>query len=129
MDAERTVIERWRSLATSYNAIAGRLDRALQEGHGLTLSEFETLERLVELGCDKQRMQEVSARMYLSQSALSRTVGRLEKQGLVERALCTADRRGIFVKITEAGQARHAAALATHRAIVADQLGADAALS
>jgi DNA-binding MarR family transcriptional regulator len=60
--------------------------------------------------------------MYLSQSALSRTVARLESNGLVERALCEADRRGIFVTVTPAGAQRHGEARATHLAILAEHL-------
>jgi DNA-binding MarR family transcriptional regulator len=60
--------------------------------------------------------------MYLSQSALSRTVARLEGSGLVERALCEADRRGIFVTVTDAGLQRHDQARATHLAILTEHL-------
>jgi DNA-binding MarR family transcriptional regulator len=68
-------------------------------------------------------MQELAAGMYLSQSALSRTVARLEKGGLVSRSLCEDDRRGVFVTVTDEGFQRHADARATHRAILAQHLG------
>ena len=67
------------------------------------MSEFEVLERLA---CDcgeRPRMQELAAAVHLSQSALSRTVGRLEKDGLVHRAMCPEDRRGIAVCLTRRG--------------------------
>ncbi len=60
--------------------------------------------------------------MYLSQSALSRAVARLEKTGLVERALCEADRRGVFVTVTEAGRRRHAEARKTQLQVLARHL-------
>jgi DNA-binding MarR family transcriptional regulator len=60
--------------------------------------------------------------MYLSQSALSRTVARLEKHGYVERDLCKDDRRGVFVQITESGRRRHAEARETHLKILAENL-------
>ena len=41
MEAESQLVDRWRSLLTSYNAVAAQLERALQEAHGLTLSDFE----------------------------------------------------------------------------------------
>jgi len=88
------------------------------------MSEFETLDRLVAADCEKRRMQDLAADMYLSQSALSRTVARLEKGGLVGRALCEADRRGIFVTLTESGVRRHAEARETHRAVLAEHLPA-----
>jgi DNA-binding MarR family transcriptional regulator len=122
MEAETALVDRWRSLAGCYNEVACHLERELQERHGLTMSEFETLDRLVGADCDKRRMQDLEAVMYLSQSALSRTVARLEKHGLVERALCADDRRGVFVAATESGVQRHAEAQATHLAILTEHL-------
>lgn len=122
MKSEASLVGRWRSLASCYNATACHLDRELHEAHGLTMSEFETLDRLVEADVEMLRMQELAADMYLSQSALSRTVARLEKHDLVQRALCESDRRGIFVKLTPAGVERHAEARKTHLAILAEHL-------
>ena len=123
MTSEPALVQRWRTLLTSYNEVAGQLERALQDSHGLTMGEFETLDRLISVTCEKRRMQELAADMYLSQSALSRTVARLEKGGLVSRSLCEDDRRGVFVTVTEQGLQRHAEARATHRAILAEHLG------
>jgi DNA-binding MarR family transcriptional regulator len=122
MRSEGALIERWRSLLTSYNEVAGHLERSLSERHGLTLSEFEIIDRLSTGNCEQRRMQDLAADMYLSQSALSRAVARLEKHGLVARALCEADRRGVFVNLTEDGLARHAAARQTHLAVLAEHL-------
>src|SRR5689334_9621103 len=77
MTSELDLVERWHTLLTSYNEVAGHLERALHDAHGLTMSEFETLDRLISVDCDKRRMQDLEAVMYLSQSALSRTVARL----------------------------------------------------
>ena len=68
-------------------------------------------------------MQELGKAVHLSQSALSRVVGRLEQDGLVSRGMCPEDRRGIFVCITDAGRERYEAALPAHRAALADALG------
>ncbi|TYB48824.1 MarR family winged helix-turn-helix transcriptional regulator [Actinomadura chibensis] len=122
MKAEAALIGRWRELATCYNTVACALDRALQEAHGLSMSEYETLDRLVDRDCEKRRMQEIAAAMYLSQSALSRTVARLEKHGYVQRGLCENDRRGVIVEITEAGRRCHAEARDTHLKILAEHL-------
>jgi DNA-binding MarR family transcriptional regulator len=122
MTSEAVLADRWRSLLTSYNAVAAPLERALQSRHGLTASEFETLDRLTMADCDKRRMQDLAADMYLSQSALSRAVARLEKSGLVERTLCDTDRRGVFVKLTAAGLRLHGEARATQLAVLAEHL-------
>jgi DNA-binding MarR family transcriptional regulator len=120
---EKTLIDQWQTLLSSYNQVAAHLERELQDTHGLTLSDFETLERLIPRDCDKRRMQDLASSMYLSQSALSRTVARLEKGGLVERTLCQDDRRGVFVELTDAGRQRHAQAKATQLAVLAEHLG------
>jgi DNA-binding MarR family transcriptional regulator len=49
-------------------------------------------------------------------------VARLEAEGLVTRAICTDDRRGIFACLTDAGRARHADARPTHREILKQTL-------
>jgi DNA-binding MarR family transcriptional regulator len=120
---EQALIDQWQTLLCSYNRVAAHLERELQDTHGLTLSDFETLERLIPLDCDKRRMQDLASSMYLSQSALSRTVARLEKSGLVERSLCKDDRRGVFVELTDAGRQRHTEAKATQLAVLAEHLG------
>jgi DNA-binding MarR family transcriptional regulator len=115
-------VARWRGLLRSYSDISSALDRTLQEKHDLGLSEFEVLDRLAEVDNTECRMLDLGADMYLSQSALSRTVARLERDGLVARAACMDDRRSIFVELTDAGRARHRAAKASHRAVLAEHL-------
>jgi DNA-binding MarR family transcriptional regulator len=119
---ELQLVERWRSLLTSYNDVSTALDRELQARHDIGLSEFEALERLIETG-EKCLMKALGTGMYLSQSALSRTVARLEREGLVERTMCADDRRSVYVTPTSAGRARYEQARSTHRAVLADHLG------
>ncbi|WP_051385358.1 MarR family winged helix-turn-helix transcriptional regulator [Actinokineospora inagensis] len=122
-----SLVDQWRLLTLRYNEIACRLDRALDEAHDLSMNEFETLDRLIGPGGDSLRMQDLAASMYLSQSALSRTVARLERAGMVERSLCQSDRRGVFVCVTAEGRARHHAAANTRLAILAELLATDPA--
>lgn len=114
------VVGAWRSLAASHAAISAALDRELGARHGLGISEFEVLERLAENERHKFRVQELAESVHLSQSTLSRLIGRLEQHGLVERSMCDMDRRGIFVCLTKAGRQRHAQAQPTQRAVLAD---------
>ncbi len=105
------VVSRWRALAASHAAVTAALEHDLGARHGLGVTEFEVLERLAEDSGHKFRVQELAESVHLSQSALSRLIGRLEQHGLVQRSLCDADRRGIYVCLTEAGRRRHAEAL------------------
>lgn len=99
------------------------LDRTLGR-FGLGVSEFELLDQLAERPDGAQRMQELSEAVHLSQSALSRLVSRLERDGLVTRTTCTEDRRCATVALTVDGRDRHAAALPIQRAVLASGLRA-----
>ena len=117
------VVVAWRALAQRYHDASCALERELQEQHGLGMSEFEVIDRLAGAAESKLRMQELGEQVYLSQSALSRAVARLERDGLVCRALCEQDRRGVFVTLTDEGRRRQQAARPTQRAVLAEILG------
>ncbi|MEV4181513.1 MarR family transcriptional regulator [Streptosporangium canum] len=118
--SEEYAVRAWRDVLAKYAAAGCALERELSERHRLGMSEFEVLERMVEGGQEKYRVQEVADAVHLSQSACSRLIARLEKSDLVRRGMCESDRRGVFVLITDEGRARHAAALTTHRTVLAD---------
>jgi DNA-binding MarR family transcriptional regulator len=123
------IVSTWRALAAQHAAVTAALERELGERHGLGVTEFEVLERLAENDEHKFRVQELAESVHLSQSALSRMIGRLEQHGLVQRSMCDVDRRGIDVCLTEAGRLRHAEALPTQRAVLAATLAGQASRS
>jgi DNA-binding MarR family transcriptional regulator len=116
------IVEVWHDLMDRYARAMSSLERALEHEHGLGVSEYEVLERLAGPDSSEHRMQELAESVHLSQSALSRVVGRLEAEGLVQRKMCTSDRRGIFACLTDAGRERYEAARPTHRAVLAETL-------
>ncbi len=119
--SEVLLAEQWSALVEQHARVTIALERALAE-HDLGLSEYEVLAELVtgpEKGC---RMQQLSGTVHLSQSALSRVVGRLEEQGLVTRFMCQDDRRGIFASLTPAGRERYELARPIHSSVLADNL-------
>ena len=119
-DAPSKLVDEWRELLSRHAAVSCALEKALQKDHEIGLSEFETLDRLVDADCQKYRMTDLAQDMHLSQSALSRAVARLERDGLVERSMCDLDRRAIFVQLTEKGRAVHDRALPTHRSVLTE---------
>jgi DNA-binding MarR family transcriptional regulator len=119
-----SVVAAWREMAACHAAACAALERELGERHGLGVSDFEVLERLAENKAHKYRAQDLAEAVHLSQSALSRLVDRLARQDLVERCGCEADRRGVYVMLTEAGRRRHAEAAPTHRDVLARTLPA-----
>jgi DNA-binding MarR family transcriptional regulator len=120
--SEPELVDRWRRLLSQHATVSCALERALEEGHGIGVSEFETLDWLVGARGGRRRMSELAADMYLSQSALSRTVARLEDAGLVARAMCSDDRRAVFVGLTDAGRTLHRRARRTRYAVLSEHL-------
>lgn len=120
--AERSLVSAWQELLARHAAVTRALERELHDRHGIGVSEFEALERLIAAGKEQCRGQELTEALPLSQSAASRVVARLEREGLVTRAICDLDRRGIFVCLTDAGRQRYEAARPTHRAVLAATL-------
>ena len=117
--ADTELADAWSETLRRHARVSCALERELQARHGLGVSEFEVLEWLAQHGKDDCRMQELSEGVHLSQSALSRLVGRLEADGLVHRKMCQADRRGIYACITAEGRARYEEARPTQRSVLA----------
>lgn len=121
-DTQPEIVDAWRELRERHARVSCALDKTLHEEHRLTTSEFDVLEFLATApkDHDQQRMQDLSDAVHLSQSAVSRLVGRLEEQELVCRSICSDDRRGIYACLTEAGRERYEAAKPTHRRILSE---------
>ncbi|AJT69357.1 hypothetical protein T261_7760 [Streptomyces lydicus] len=123
--SEQQLVEEWHGLLARHAAVHNALERELQAQHDIGVNEFETLERLASSDHGKCRGQDLTHVVHLSQSAASRLVARLERDGLVERAMCDLDRRGIFVVLTDEGRKRYSEAKPTHRAVLARTLRDD----
>uniref|UniRef100_A0AAU3H5A7 MarR family transcriptional regulator n=1 Tax=Streptomyces sp. NBC_01401 TaxID=2903854 RepID=A0AAU3H5A7_9ACTN len=123
--SEQALVGEWREMLALHARTLGELDRALGP-HGLGASDFEVLDVLMEAGAPGGeaclRVQEIASRIHLSQSALSRLVARLERDALVRRVMCSDDRRGVRVELTEAGRSRHAEARPLQREVLARML-------
>src|SRR5262245_2557461 len=108
--AEQALVEQWRDMLAVHARTQCELGRALHR-HGLCASDFEVLDVLADSppvnGACSYRVQEIAERVHLSQSALSRLIARLEKDGLVERGMCAEDRRGVRVALTGKGRTLH----------------------
>jgi len=118
------VREQWCATLRVVHVTSAVLEHALEAEHGLGLSEFQVL---LILSCagpgaeEKMKMKDLEAKMYLSQSALSRTVARLHDAGLITRAACDLDRRALFVELSELGRRRYEDALPTYTRVLREQ--------
>jgi len=120
---ERALVEQWRELIARKTRVWNALETELDKRHGLSASEFEVMDQLSEYDCaNLPRVQELALHCPVTQSALSRMIGRLEGQNLVFRKLCDLDRRGVYVGLTDEGMERLAEARRTHRSVLAAEL-------
>lgn len=108
----------WHQLMGRYQRLMCALDRELGAAHDLTASEFEVLQQLEQADHFSLRMAALAESAHLTQSALSRLVSRLERDGLIERNACEQDRRSLFVALTPAGRKRYAEARPTQRRVL-----------
>ncbi|MFF9276607.1 MarR family winged helix-turn-helix transcriptional regulator [Streptomyces griseosporeus] len=123
--ADARLEDRWRDILAVHARTMCEIDRVLHP-HGLGASDFEVLDILASAAPaegDLCRVQNLVGQVHLSQSALSRLIGRLEKEGLVERSVCAEDRRGVWVALTEKGRRLHAEVQPLQREVLERMLG------
>ena len=95
----------WRAFLYTYATVVPTLDRELVASLGLSLTQFEVLNRLRRAGTHGLRMSELASRLVLSPSGVTRAVDQLERRGLVERSVFEGDRRGSLATLTKEGRA------------------------
>jgi len=118
----------WDLFLRSHAQITRRLEQDLA-AHDLTLSDYDVLVQLIQAPEQRLRPVELSRRVLLTRSGITRLVAGLERQGLVERLPAPDDRRGQLVALTDAGRERARQAGRTHgrgiRELFADRLSSD----
>jgi DNA-binding MarR family transcriptional regulator len=117
-DLAPQALEVWERFLEAHSAISRELERDLAEHHGLTLSDYDVLVQLQRQARRGLRPVELSRAVLLTRSGMTRLLAGLVQAGLVERLECPEDRRGSYVRITEAGRAALRKASRTHLARV-----------
>nr|WP_300339656.1 MarR family transcriptional regulator [Actinomyces sp.] len=93
----------WRAFLAASVGVTASLNHELEAGAGISMHEYEILVRLSEAPGHSLRMSALADHVSHSRSRLTHTVGRLEKEGYVERSSCSSDRRGVNCHLTPAG--------------------------
>jgi DNA-binding MarR family transcriptional regulator len=106
----------WTGMVRVHERVMHELDGELQRAYDISLAEFDVLMQLSEAPERRMRMADLAEAVLLTRSGVSRLVDRLESRGLVERARCPSDARGLNASLTEAGSALLAEAALTHLA-------------
>ena len=89
-------------------------ERRIAAGSPMSSQSFDVLIRLARTPGGELRMSELAAQTSLTPSGLTRSIDRLQDQGLVDRRVCPEDRRGAFAVLTTQGQALMDRAIPEH---------------
>ncbi|MFF3663816.1 MarR family winged helix-turn-helix transcriptional regulator [Streptomyces olivochromogenes] len=96
--------EAWRSFIRLQDKLVGRLARGLQTESKLSAADYTVLVNLTDAPEGRLRFLDLAKTVEWEKSRMSHHIARMTKRGLVTREECTADGRGAFVVITQAGR-------------------------
>ena len=99
------------------------LELRLLESHSLTVSDYEALLVLAREPEGSMRRVDLSARLLLSPSGITRLLDGLQKLGLVEKGTCDADARVTYAVITDEGRRTLEEALCVYHATLSELVG------
>ncbi|WP_327714183.1 MarR family winged helix-turn-helix transcriptional regulator [Streptomyces sp. NBC_00490] len=107
---QSSATDRWDALDRLHRRVQGTVERRLREETGFGLSEVQALRHVGRIsaagaGAELMRLGDVANGLGLSQSATSRLMARLRRQGLIISSAVDHDRRGVQVLLTPAGHA------------------------
>jgi DNA-binding MarR family transcriptional regulator len=112
----------WLAFIATSALLDRRLDQQLRDDVGLSHLQYEILAQLSAADGHALRMTELAANLLNSKSGLTYQVSQLEKAGLVHRAPCTSDVRGVYAALTDKGMKLLEQAAPGHVALVRELL-------
>jgi DNA-binding MarR family transcriptional regulator len=93
----------WVSFLRSHAALIRELNAQLQAEHGLTINDYEVLLHLSQAENRSLRRVDLSERVLLTASGITRLLDGLERAGWVEKGQCKSDARVTYAVLTDAG--------------------------
>ncbi len=107
-------LDTWRSFLHAYARVTRTLERDLQAGGLLSLSDYGVLFALTKGPGEGIRPMDLVETVGLTKSGLTRVVDRLVENGFVERRICPTDQRGQLVALLPRGRRVFRRAAPTH---------------
>jgi DNA-binding MarR family transcriptional regulator len=108
----------WLALLQLHRMVLAELDTELRRRHGLAVTEFDVLITLFNAPGQRLQMSALARQVMLSPAGTTHLVTRLERDGLVRRAVDPADRRRWFTVLTGDGETMLRAARRTHNEVL-----------
>jgi DNA-binding MarR family transcriptional regulator len=94
----------WRYFIKSYAYLMDTIERELSAEDKVPLSTYDVLIALFEAPEHKLRLGELTQKLVITKSGVTRLLDRLEREGLVVRQKSEEDRRGSFAVLTPEGE-------------------------
>jgi DNA-binding MarR family transcriptional regulator len=94
----------WRAFIKAHARIIERIEQDLDAQKRVPLTTYDVLIALFEAPEKKLRFKELTGKIILTKSGITRLVDRLEKEGLIVREKDEQDRRGLYAVLTPAGE-------------------------
>ena len=119
----------WRGWMRLNTELSATLQRDMQGGAHLSMSDYDVLVHLTDSPEGRLRVSDLARLLQWGLSRVSHHVTRMERRGLVARTECAEDGRGAFVAVTAPGRAAIERAAPGHvaavRRLVFDALDTD----
>ena len=107
-------VRAWTRLLRAHAAATRLLNAELQADHGLSVNGYEALYVLSRAEGRRLKRVDLSRRLALTASGVTRLLEVLEAAGLVKRVTCPTDLRVAYAELTDAGAAKLEAASCGH---------------
>jgi DNA-binding MarR family transcriptional regulator len=116
-------VSAWRALLRAQNASLRAIEARLGSAGLIPLTWYDVLLELAAVPGRRLRMSELSDRVLLSRTRVSRLVDEIARAGLVVREPDPDDRRAAFVVLTDEGRRRLRQAAPAYRQGIRDHFG------
>jgi DNA-binding MarR family transcriptional regulator len=125
VDRRKLAAETWGSLLQVHATLVPRLDRRLRTATGLPLAWYDVLLELSAAADGRLTMSQLSERVVLSRSRVSRVVDELVRADLVQREPNPDDARSAYPVITSRGLSRFRKAAPVYLATIDQEFAGD----
>jgi len=120
MDKQWSLV--WDALVETPFGLYSTWEQRLQDACGVPALHFHVLQTLAEAPEGRLRLQELAEAVRHSQSGTTRLVDRLEKEALIVRHSCEADRRVTWAMMSDKGRETYVLALPIWKTFLEDHL-------
>jgi DNA-binding MarR family transcriptional regulator len=129
LEAVPSAVRAWTRLLRAHAAATRLLNTRLQSEHGLSINGYEALYVLSRAEGRRLKRVELSRRLALTPSGITRLFEGLESAGFVRRTFCREDLRVAYAELTDAGAEKLEAASCGHvgsiRELFEERFGAE----